>query len=140
MDKKTLWDKYKDVIIFITVTILLLSVTDIRDVIDYYADSDSYVEYVAEILDFGETSGRYRNYYCLVEYYDDKVKVVEDCVYREYGDSLGDQIKIYVTDEGRIYRKGYVKYMNHMRISMIYLIYLICTVIGSIKRKIQNRK
>lgn len=129
--------KYKNIIYFIGITVILLLACGITDVIHYYANQLQYTEYEATIINFEETSGRYRNYYCTVEYYDEDGNYsVIDYVYREYEDEEGDQITIYITDEGEVYRKGYIKYMNHMRLSMLYGIYLFCSLVGLISRKV----
>lgn len=140
MKRKSWWNRYKDIIFTVLITIIVFLTSGITDVIDYYSNSSSYEEYEATIVDFWETSGRYRNYYCEVEYYVEGIKTVEDNVNREYGDLEGDQITIYVGNQGNIYRKGYIKYMNHMRITMIYTVYLLCIIIGFIRRKMVNDK
>lgn len=128
--------KHKSIIYFILMTIVYFVICDGTDVVHYYMNKSQYTEYQAVIVDFKTTGSRYRDYYCIVEYYEtDGAYCTADYIKREYGDKEGSQIIINIASDGRIYRKGYIKYMSHMRISIIYFIFLVYFVLRFVDRK-----
>lgn len=128
--------KHKNIIYLILITIVYFVLCDGTDVVHYYMNKSQYTEYQAVIVDFKTTGSRYRNYYCTVEYYEtDGAYCTADYIKREYGDREGNRITINIASDGRIYRKGYIRYMSHIRISIMYLLFLVCSALEFVNRK-----
>lgn len=127
-----------NIFILLILAVFVLFVTGFSDVIKFYQNSSTYTEYEGKIIECYEhrVASRETFYYCTVSYMDENKDVVEkDGIIRLDRDKVGDVIQIYIGDDGSIYRKGYIHYMNNYRMFLVYGICVVGTLLKVIKHK-----